>query len=637
MRFAVSLLTVLGIASIIGTVLKQNEPYTNYIIQFGQFWFEVFEVLGLYDVYHSVWFLLILLFLVISTSLCVYRNSPNMLREMRVWREHATEKSLRAFSHQHEYQANGTPEEVKAGLTRFLTTRGFRFKTVQHENGDELIAAKAGTYQRLGYIFTHTAIVVICVGGLIDGNVPFKVQELLGYKTVEVRDIAASEVPAESRLSTANLSFRGNMTLPEGTSADVAFMRMRDGYLVQELPFRVALKDFRIEHYATGQPKSFESDLVITDPDLAEPLEATISVNKPLIYKGIAIYQSDFQDGGSKLDFNLWGLFSNQVAPLSVRGTIHQEVTLGEGDTALTVEFDDFRKFNILNLSADGRGKPHNVGPNVTFKVRDTQGQAREYVTYMQPLKLDERFYFVSGMRPALQEEFKYLRIPVDENFEIEGFMRLRATMMDSAAHAEIARRLTKSSLSADADNADMREKFESSVMQLLKAFAEGGYTRIAALIEDSVPEDQRDNAAMTYLKIISSAAFEAHNLARERAGKSAAVADEETLLFLQDSLNSLSDLFFYGAPFYLELKEYEHREASGLQLTRSPGKNLVYSGSVLLVLGIFAMMYIRERRIWLLVKSDNRVLFAMSSNRKNRDLDLEFARYQEQLQRLLA
>ncbi len=637
MRFAVSLLTVLGIASIIGTVLKQNEPYTNYIIQFGQFWFEIFEVLGLYDVYHSVWFLLILLFLVISTSLCVYRNTPNMLREMRVWREHATEKSLRAFSHQHEYHASGTADEIRSGLTRFLTMRGFRFKTVRHDNGDELIAAKAGTYQRLGYIFTHAAIVIICVGGLMDGNVPFKVQELLGYKTVEVRDISASEVPAESRLSVANLSFRANMTLPEGTSADVAFMRMRDGYLVQELPFRVALKDFRIEHYATGQPKSFESDLVITDPDLEEPLEATISVNKPLIYKGVAIYQSDFQDGGSKLDFNLWGLFSEQATPLSVRGVIHDGVTLGEGDAALGIEFDDFRKFNILNLTADGKGKPQNVGPNVTFKVRDTQGQAREYVNYMQPLKLDDRFYFVSGMRPTLQDEYKYLRIPVDEDFEIEGFMRLRAVMMDKTTHAEIAQRMAASSLSADAADGDMRQKFESSVVQLLGAFADGGYTRIAGLIEDSVPEEQRDNAAQTYIKIISGAALEANNLARERAGKQAAAPDEETLLFLQDSLNSLSDLFFYGAPFYLQLKEYEHREASGLQLTRSPGKNLVYSGSVLLVLGIFAMIYIRERRIWMLVKPDNRVLFAMASNRKNRDLDMEFARYQEQLQRLLS
>ena len=637
MRFAVSLLTVLGIASIIGTVLKQNEPYTNYIVQFGQFWFEVFEVLGLYDVYHSVWFLLILVFLVLSTSLCIYRNSPTMLREMRLWREHATEKSLRAFSHQHEYQAVGGTEEIKARLTRFLTTRGFRYKTVAHEGGSELIVGKAGTYQRLGYIFTHLAIVVICIGGLIDGNVPFKIQELMGHKKVETLDIPASEVPAESRLSIANLSFRANMTLPEGTSADVAFMRMRDGYLVQELPFRVALKDFRIEHYATGQPKSFESDLVITDPDLAEPLEATISVNKPLIYKGIAIYQSDFQDGGTRLDFGLWGLFGNQFVPVPVKGVIHEKVVLGEGDEALTLEFDDFRKFNILNLSVDGKGKPQNVGPNVTFKVRDTQGQAREYVTYMQPLKLDERFYFVSGMRANLQEDYKYLRIPVDDDFGMEGFMRLRAVMMDSAAHALIAKRLSANSLPDSAGSAEVREKFESSVSQLLGAFAVGGYTRIADLIEESVPEAEREKAAQTYIKIINGAAYEANNLARELAGKPAATPDEETVLFLQDSLNSLSDLFFYGAPFYLQLKEYEHREASGLQLTRSPGKNLVYSGSVLLVLGIFAMIYIRERRIWMLVKPDNRVLFAISSNRKNRDLDVEFSKYQEQLQRLLA
>jgi len=637
MRFAVSLLTVLGIASIIGTVLKQNEPYTNYIVQFGQFWFEVFEVLGLYDVYHSAWFLLILVFLVASTSLCVYRNSPTMLKEMRVWREHATEKSLRAFSHRHEYQASGSTSEIKAKLERFLTTRGFRFKVVQHEDGGELIAAKAGTYQRLGYIFTHAAIVIICVGGLIDGNVPFKIQELMGYKKVETLDIPASEVPSESRLSTANLSFRGNMTLPEGTSADVAFMRMRDGYLVQELPFRVALKDFRIEHYATGQPKSFESDLVIYDPDLAEPLEATISVNKPLIYKGIAIYQSDFQDGGSILDFNLWGLFSSQPEPLAVQGTIHKEITLGDGDGALIVEFDDFRKFNILNLSQDGKGKPKNVGANVTFKVRDTQGQAREYVSYMQPLKLDNRHYFVSGVRNNLQEEFKYLRIPVDDDFEVEGFMSLRAVMMDEGAHGLVAKRLSASSLPSGSDTTEMREKFETSVEQLLGAFAKGGYSRIATLIEDSVPEAERDNAAQTYIKIISGAAYEAYNLARERAGKAPAAPDEETMLFLQESLNSLSDLYFYGAPFFLQLKEYEHREASGLQLTRSPGKNLVYSGSVLLVLGIFAMIYIRERRIWMLVKPDNRVLFTISSNRKNRDLDEEFARYQEQLQRLLS
>ena len=214
MRFAVSLLTVLGIASIIGTVLKQNEPYTNYVIEFGQFWFGLFDLLGLFDVYHSVWFLLILLFLVLSTSLCIYRNTPGMLLELRSWRQHVTENSLRAFSHQAEYALLGSARETAQRLGAFLTGRGFRFKSVPQSNGDLLIAAKAGSYQRLGYIFTHAAIVIICIGGLMDGNVPFKVQELLGLKVVETRDVLETQVPAKSRLSVANLSFRANMTLP---------------------------------------------------------------------------------------------------------------------------------------------------------------------------------------------------------------------------------------------------------------------------------------------------------------------------------------------------------------------------------------------------------------------------------------
>lgn len=636
MRFAVSLLTVLGIAAIIGTVLKQNEPYTNYMVQFGQFWFGLFEVLGLYDVYHSVWFLLILLFLVISTSLCIYRNTPGMLRELRSWREHATENSLRAFSHQARFALTGAAQDSVQRLGAFLNARGFRFKTVTQSNGDLLIAAKAGSYQRLGYIFTHAAIVIICVGGLMDGNVPFKVQELLGLKVVETRDVPESQVPEKSRLSVANLSFRGNMTLPEGAQANVAFMRMRDGYLVQELPFTVALEDFRIEHYATGQPKSFESDLVIIDNDLKAPLRATIKVNHPLIYKGVAIYQSDFQDGGSKLQMNLLPLFSSGIEMGQLEGRIGQDIKVGEGEKALSVELDDFRLFNILNLSEDEHAKPKNVGPSVTFKVRDNQGQAHEYLNYMQPLHLDGRYYFVSGMRPMQNADFRYLRIPADADLSLQGFNGLRSVMFDAAQVPKIARRLSAKVL-PEGSGTQTRDTFENSVVQLLTAFSQGGYTRIAEVIEKSVPEAEREKAAETYIKIVGNAGFEALAISRERAGLAAPKVDDDTLRFLHESLNSMSDLFYYGTPFYLQLTQFEQRQASGLQLTRSPGKNLVYTGSLLLVLGIFAMIYLRERRIWLLVKpAAGEVLFAMSANRKNRDLDLEFERHRDQLQALM-
>lgn len=636
MRFAVSLLSVLGVASIIGTVLKQNEPYANYIIKFGQFWFTLFEHLGLYDVYHSGWFLLILLFLVVSTSLCVYRNSPIMLKEWRTFKEHATGKSLKAFSHQATYHVGSNLEDTKQKLIQFLNAKGFKYKFKSQADGAELIAAKAGTHQRWGYIFTHVAMIVILFGGLLDGNLLFKVQEILGFKRIETMDIPSSQVPAVSRLSVSNPSFRGNMTLPEGSSDNVAFVRVRDGYLVQELPFRVALKDFRIEHYATGQPKSFESDIVIIDPELKDPITKTISVNHPLTYKGVAIYQSDFQDGGTKLNFKVWNLFApnSQTQPLA--GAIFQTGILGEGDDALKVEFNDFRKFNIINMSPDGKGKPHNVGPNITYKLRDNRGQAVEYVTYMQPLLIEGKHYFVSGMRETVQDDFRYLRIPVDDDFSLDGFMGFRAVMLDESKYPQIAQKIASNSLDAGVGGA-VKKQFEASVVKLLTVFAHGGYSQVAQVIEKSVPVKEREAAASAYIKMISVGAYEAYNMGLVANNKPVLVNNSESEALLRDSLNSFSDMFFFGTPYYLQLEEFEHKEASGLQLTKSPGQKWVYLGSVLLVLGIFSMMYIRERRIWLLLKpSVNEVHFAMASNRKNLDFEQEFTLYREQLKNLL-
>jgi len=215
--------------------------------------------------------------------------------------------------------------------------------------------------------------------------------------------------------------------------------------------------------------------------------------------------------------------------------------------------------------------------------------------------------------------------------------MRLRSVLFDAALAPEIAYRLAAKTLRGESADDNLRKRFEESVARLLTAFASGGYGEIAKVIEKSVPEQEREKAAQTYIKIVGNAAFEALALSRERAGQPVPQPDDATLQFLHDSLNSMSDLFFYGTPFYLQLTDFKQRQASGFQLTRSPGKNLVYGGSVLLVLGIFAMIYLRERRIWLLVKpQDQQVLFVMSANRKNRDLDIEFADCREQLRHVL-
>ncbi|RYF67643.1 MAG: cytochrome c biogenesis protein ResB, partial [Comamonadaceae bacterium] len=97
MRFAISLLAIICIASIIGTVLKQHEPVGNYVNQFGPFWAAVFRAARLDTVYGAWWFLLILLFLVVSTSLCVARNTPRILADLRTVKEGIRAESLQAF------------------------------------------------------------------------------------------------------------------------------------------------------------------------------------------------------------------------------------------------------------------------------------------------------------------------------------------------------------------------------------------------------------------------------------------------------------------------------------------------------------------------------------------------------------
>lgn len=663
MRFAVSLLTVLAIASIVGTVLKQAEPYPNYVEQIGQFWFPVFEALGLYDVYHAAWFLIILAFLVLSTGLCVYRNGPLMVREMRNFREHAKETSLRHFAHRAEFSSQAPADEliVKAGV--YLTNHGFRYKVDDaRADGSRLIAAKAGSFHRLGYLFTHIGIVVICVGGLIDGNLPLKLMQVVGARVPEMRDIPQSQVPARSRLSPGNPSFRGNITIPEGSSADVLFFNVGEGYFVQDLPFTVMLKKFYIEHYSTGQPKDFASDVVLQDKATGEVVEKTIRVNHPLVHDGVAIYQASFADGGTRMQLTGWPLFAERVAPFALAGAVNQSTQLKNGNAEYRIEFSDFRPFNVETLSdtsssrvevasvskrvlkqlgsgaADMSGKDmRNVGPSFQFKLRDAQGQAHEYQNYMLPLELEGRWFVLTGVRASPNEAFKYLRLPLDAEGTIEGHMAMRAVLFNPAARADIARRFAQEAAAGDGVSATMRERLAESAERVLELFSRGGFETVADFLGKAVPQAEQEKAAQVYLKVLEGAAFQALQLARTQAGRAPAPSDEATGIFVRDSLNAVSDSFHFGAPVYLQLNRYDEVKASGLQMTRSPGKNIVYGGSLLLVLGVFAMFYIRERRLWLLVQpAAGAVLFAMSTNRASPEFEREAARHREALAQLI-
>ena len=104
---------------------------------------------------------------------------------------------------------------------------------------------------------------------------------------------------------------------------------------------------------------------------------------------------------------------------------------------------------------------------------------------------------------------------------------------------------------------------------------------------------------------------------------------------FVMDSMQAYTGLAKYPNPLLLQLKSYEEVNASGLQMTRSPGMKWVYLGSLLLTLGSILMFYVQPRRAWILINNNN-LRFAMTAGRHKKDLDNEFPQHTHNIQRLI-
>jgi len=680
MRFAIAMLTIICIASVIGTVLKQHEPAVNYVNQFGPFWAQLFLALKLNAVYSAWWFLLILAFLVASTSLCVARNAPKYLADLRSYKENIREKSLEAFRHRAQAEVRGTPEEAAQRLGALLATGGWKVRLQQRGTG-AMVAAKAGAAHKLGYIATHSAIVLICLGGLFDGDLIVRAQMLFGDKTPYTGGGRVADVAPEHRLSERNPTFRGNLMVAEGTQSSTAILNQSDGVLLQELPFAVELKKFIVEYYSTGMPKLFASEVIIHDKHTGEQTAERIEVNHPAHYKGVEIYQSSFDDGGSSVRMRAVPL-DGTATPFTVEGTIGgtSEFTRagpGRGDPqeTLTLEYTALRTINVENFGA-GRGADggsgtdvrkvdlksaidarlgaghktttekelRNIGPSIGYKLRDASGQAREYQNYMMPVDTgDGNPVFLLGVRENPADAFRFLRVPADAEGSMDSFVRLRLALADPALREQAARRYVATAV--DAARPELREPLLQSALRALQMYAGttdaagvhiGGLQAIARFMELNVPEAERARASEVLVRILNGVLFEMAQAVRAQNGLAPMANDDQTLAFMTQAVFSLSDAQFYPAPMAFMLDDFTHVQASVFQVTRGPGKNVVYLGCLFLIVGIFAMLYVRDRRLWIWLvpagEGRSHASVALSTNRQTLEGDRDFAVLTEKL-----
>jgi cytochrome c biogenesis protein len=683
MRFSISLLTVICIASVIGTVLKQHEPAVNYVNQFGPFWAQLFAALKLNAVYSAWWFLLILAFLVTSTSLCIARNTPKILADLRSYKENIREQSLQAFAHRAQGHVAQAPEAAAHRIGQALAAAGWKVKLQRREGPSGagwMVAARAGAANKLGYIAAHSAIVLVCLGGLLDGDLIVRAQMLWGGKTTYNGGGMIADVKPEHRLPATNPTFRGNVMVGEGMQSATAILNQSDGILLQELPFSIELKKFIVEYYSTGMPKLFASEIVIHDRETGQATPHRVEVNHPARHRGIEIYQSSFDDGGSTVRLQAVPLTAGGKS-FEVEGVIGGSTPLarGQGPDAdtLTLEYTGLRVINVENFGDKGVGSVsatdvrkvdlkdaiesrlgaghktvsrkelRNVGPSINYKLRDAAGQAREFHNYMEPIDLGEGVpVFLMGLRETPAEEFRYLRLPADESGRLDSFLRLRVALADPVVREQAVRRYA--TRATDPTRPELAQQLAASAGRALALFAGvgtaagpngkpvAGLQALSDFMEANVPEADRARAGEVVVRIVNGTLFEVAQIARARAGQKPMDMTDETRAFMNQAVLALSDLTLYPAPLAFQLKDFTQVQASVFQVARAPGRNIVYLGCALLIVGIFAMLYVRERRLWVwLAPQDadgSRATLALSSNRKTMDTDREFAQLRTQL-----
>jgi len=258
LQLAIGLLACITVASVVGTVIPQNESPHWYMEAYRPSTYAVIRLLGLDDMYHAWWFTTLMALFTVNLACCTARRMPLLRRELAAW---SADKASAPMPQKGQLHKNIILKleaaQARAAVAGALQACFGRPAERQAADGSPVLFAEKGRYARLGFYATHVGVILIIIGGLL-----------------------------------GNLGYQGFMKLIEGETSDTFVLR--GSGQAQKLDFAIRCDAFEATFYAGSQrPKDFKSTLTVVDGE-REIFTKVIEVNDPLQYKGVWIYQSSY-------------------------------------------------------------------------------------------------------------------------------------------------------------------------------------------------------------------------------------------------------------------------------------------------------------------------------------------------------
>src|SRR5512134_794444 len=206
-KLAIVTLIILAVASIFGTLIEQNQPPEKYHQVYEDWAYALMDRLNLFDMYHSWWFLLLLVLFTVNLTCCTLDRFPKVLKVVRNPRTRLDENLEKTLSLADRWKKKGALPDWASKYAEALSA-AFAKPKVTEEGGEVHLYAETGVASRFGVYVTHLSISIIFIGAIV-GNV---------------------------------FGFKGFVNIPEGES--VSRVPVRGGNRMQDLGFAVKCNSF---------------------------------------------------------------------------------------------------------------------------------------------------------------------------------------------------------------------------------------------------------------------------------------------------------------------------------------------------------------------------------------------------------
>jgi cytochrome c biogenesis protein len=258
LKLTISLLIILAVVSIFGTVIPQRLADSQYLKHYPEGLFRIVKFLGVFDLYHAWWFRFLLLLLILNLIFCSLQRFPRAWRFISSPKKWLDKEDFSKHSLSDEFQLSSKKISREEAVS--IVSGSLKHAHVTEKEGGVIIFSERGRISRLGVYITHLSVIIILAGALI-GSI---------------------------------FGFEAFVSLVEGDTADTVYLR--DGLNTpKRLDFAVCCNDFNITLYPNGMVKEYASDLSVFKDGKEIIKNRKIKVNHPLMFEGIRFYQASYE------------------------------------------------------------------------------------------------------------------------------------------------------------------------------------------------------------------------------------------------------------------------------------------------------------------------------------------------------